>query len=62
MSTRTTPMPLRDVLVVLGAQSWLPVALPRIGSIEVATVPGGHSVLFDDFDASADAVRAFLDG
>lgn len=61
MSRRAAPVPLQNVLVVLGAQSWLPVALPRIATIEVATVPGGHSVLFDDFDPTADAIRAFLD-
>jgi len=61
MSMRGAPVPLRDVLVVIGAQSWLPVALPRIATIRVATVPGGHSVLFDDFAATADAIRSFLD-
>jgi hypothetical protein len=61
MSTRRAAVPLRDVLVVVGRQSWLPVALPRIATIRVVTVPGGHSVLFDDFDATADAIRAFLD-
>lgn len=61
MSARGAPVPLERVLVVLGRQSWLPVALPRIATIAVATVPGGHSVLFDDFDATADAIRAFLE-
>jgi lipase len=60
MSRRGAPVPLRDVLVVVGAQSWLPVALPRIATIRVEKVPGGHSVLFDDFDATADAIAAFL--
>ena len=61
MSRRGASVPLRDVLVVLGQRSWLPVPLPRIATIEVATVPGGHGVLWDDFDATADAVRAFLE-
>lgn len=54
-------VPLRDALVVLGARSWLPVPLPEAGDFDVVTVPGGHSPLLDDFDATADAVRRFLD-
>ncbi|HJU48466.1 MAG TPA: alpha/beta hydrolase [Gaiellaceae bacterium] len=61
LTTPGAPVPLRDVLVVLGERSWLKVPLPRIATIDVATVPGGHSVLWDDFDATAAAVRAFLD-
>ena len=34
---------------------------PRIGNIAQVLVPGGHSVLWDDFDATADAVVRFLD-
>jgi len=55
------PVPHADVLVVIGERSWLPVQLPKLGSIQVATVPGGHSVLWDDFDATATAIRRFLD-
>lgn len=61
MAVPGAQVPLRDALVVLGAQSWLPVPLPAEGGFEVVTVPGGHSPLFDDFDVTADAVRRFLD-
>jgi lipase len=60
MSIRA-PVPLADVLVVIGKRSWLPVELPQLGSIEVVAVSGGHSVLWDDFDATATAIRRFLD-
>jgi lipase len=59
-------------LLVLGARSWIePPRIPRrpLGSsaraaastIRTATVPGGHSVLWDDFEQTAAAVVAFLD-
>ena len=38
-----------------------PVPRPRASNVEVTTVPGGHSVLWDDFDATADAIDAFPD-
>lgn len=48
-------------LVVLGAESWIPpVPTPRIASIRVATVPGGHSVLWDSFDETAAVIEEFL--
>ena len=34
--------------------------MPRIGNIAQVLVPGGHSVLWDDFDATADAIVRFL--
>ena len=34
--------------------------MPRIGNIAHVLVPGGHSVLWDDFDATADAIVRFL--
>jgi lipase len=49
-------------LVVFGADSWIPpVPTPRIASIRIATVPGGHSVLWDSFDETAAALVEFLD-
>lgn len=54
-------------LVVLGAQSWLVLEehLDAYGEalgelLEVVTVPGGHSVLWDAFARTADLVEAFL--
>ncbi len=60
MSRPAPPFPSCPTLVVLGRRSWIPVDVPEASSIEVVTVPGGHSVLWDDFDATAEAVAAFL--
>ncbi len=47
-------------LVVTGERSWVPLRVPKLGSITQTLVPGGHSVLWDDFDATADAIARFL--
>jgi lipase len=54
-------------LVVLGADSYLPydhlLAAHRdaLGDLlEITTVPGGHTVLWDALDETADAIAAFL--
>ncbi len=50
-----------QTLVVLGEPypgSSVPV--PRLATIRQVVVPGGHSVLWDDFDATADAIASFL--
>jgi len=60
MSEPAPPFPRCPTLVVLGARSWIPVDVPVAPNVEVVTVPGGHSVLWDDFDATATAVAAFL--
>jgi lipase len=73
MSARGAGVPTKvPTLLVLGERSWIsPPPIPRrpLGSsarasgwmIRTATVPGGHSVLWDDFEQTADAVVAFLD-
>ncbi len=73
MSARGAGVPTTvPTLLVLGERSWIaPPPIPRrpLGSsaraaasmIRTATVPGGHSVLWDDFEQTADAVVAFLD-
>ena len=43
-----------------GERSWITNRVPRIGNIAHVLVPGGHSVLWDDFDATADAIVRFL--
>jgi pimeloyl-ACP methyl ester carboxylesterase len=55
-------------LVVLGADSYVPYDHLRdahrdaLGDLlEVVTVPGGHTVLWDAFDETGDAVSAFLE-
>lgn len=60
MASAAPPWPSCPTLVVLGERSWLPVEVPDLPQVEVARVPGGHSVLWDDFEATADAVAAFL--
>ena len=45
---------------MLGERSWIRTPVPRLATIRQAIVPGGHSVLWDDFDATADAVASFL--
>lgn len=60
MAAAAPPWPRCPTLVVSGAQSWIEVAVPRIGNIAQVIVPGGHSVLWDAFDETADAVVRFL--
>jgi len=60
MAELTPPWPRCPTLVVCGEQSWIPVAVPRNGHVTQVVVPGGHSVLWDDFDATADAIVQFL--
>ena len=60
MASSTPPWPRCPTLVVCGERSWIPVAVPRNGQITRVDVPGGHSVLWDDFDATADAIVQFL--
>ena len=55
-------------LVVLGEGSYLPydphadAHRAALGDLlEVTTVPGGHTVLWDALDETASAVRGFLD-
>jgi lipase len=61
MATPSPPWPVCPTLLVVGAQSWLPVDAPEVANVEVLQVPGGHSVLWDDFDATAEGVVTFLD-
>jgi pimeloyl-ACP methyl ester carboxylesterase len=61
MAEEAPPWPRCPTLVVCGSQSWITVAVPRSGSVTQVVVPGGHSVLWDDFDSTADAIARFLD-
>ena len=60
MATEPPPWPQCPTLVVRGEQSWIRARVPRLGNIAQVIVPGGHSVLWDDFDATADAIVALL--
>lgn len=61
MTMPSPPWPACPTLVVVGERSWIPVDVPEASNVEVVTVPGGHSVLWDDFDATASAIARFLD-
>jgi lipase len=58
---RPGPLPF-PALVVLAAESYLvsDEQLAALGDVEVLRVPGGHSVLWDAYDETADAVARFL--
>lgn len=60
MSEVPPPYPTCPTLVVLGARSWIANVVPDASNVEVVTVPGGHSVLWDDFEETAAAVAAFV--
>jgi lipase len=60
MASPAPPWPGCPTLVVIGAKSWIPNRVPRLPHLQSTPVPGGHSVLWDDPDATADAVAAFL--
>jgi lipase len=60
MATGPPPWPQCPTLVVTGERTWIPIRVPRIGNIAHVLVPGGHSVMWDDFDATADAIVRFL--
>jgi lipase len=60
LATTAPPFPAQPTLVVLGARSWIANDVPALPHLEVVEVPGGHSVLWDDFDETAAAVAAFV--
>jgi lipase len=60
MASAPPPFPAAPTLVVLGDRSWIPNDVPVGPERRTVRVPGGHSVLWDDFEATADAVAAFL--
>ena len=60
MAAQAPSWPHCPTLVVSGERSWVSPRVPKLGTITQAIVPGGHSVLWDDFDATADAIVRFL--
>ena len=60
MARPAPALPDCPTLVVLGARSWLEVEVEDAANVRTVTVPGGHSVLWDDFDETAAAVASFL--
>jgi lipase len=60
MAREAPPWPRCQTLVVLGEESWIKVKVPRIATIASVVVPGGHTVLWDAFTETADAIERFL--
>ena len=60
MASPAPPWPDCPTLVVIGAQSWIPNRVPRLPHLTSAPVPGGHTVLWDDPEETADAVARCL--
>jgi lipase len=60
MSAAAPRYPAQPTLLVLGARSWIANDVPDAPNVEIVTVPGGHGVLWDDFDQTAAAVARFL--
>jgi lipase len=60
MAMPAPPLPSCPTLVVLGERSWIPYDAPPADNVEVVTVPGGHTVLWDALDETADAISSFL--
>ena len=60
MAAEAPAFPKQPTLLVLGARSWITnTVVPDLPSLEVVTIAGGHSVLWDNFDETAAAIAAF---
>ena len=60
MVTPAPPWPACPTLLVAGAQTWFEFDTAGAPHLERVTVPGGHSVLWDAFPETAEAVARFL--
>ena len=60
MTREPPPWPSCPTLVVVGARSWIALDVPESDRLRKVTVPGGHAVMWDDFDATAKAIASFL--
>jgi lipase len=60
MTREPPPWPSGPTLVVVGARSWIELHVPESERLQKVTVPGGHAVLWDDFEATAAAIASFL--
>jgi lipase len=60
MATSAPQLPSCPTLVVLGEGTWIPYDAPAADNVDVVTVPGGHTVLWDAFDETAAAIESFL--
>jgi pimeloyl-ACP methyl ester carboxylesterase len=62
MTTAAPPWPRCPTLLLVGARSWITPAASVPPNVSLVTVPGGHAVMWDDFDATGAAVSAFVGG
>jgi lipase len=60
MASPAPAWPPCPTLVVLGGRSWIPNRVPRMAHLTSVPVPGGHTVLWDDPEATGDEVARFL--
>ena len=60
MASPAPAWPPCPTLVVLGERSWIPNRVPRMAHLTSVPVPGGHTVLWDDPEATGDEVARFL--
>jgi len=60
MTREPPPWPSCPTLVVVGARSWIALDVPESERLRKVTVPGGHAVMWDDFDATSEAIASFL--
>jgi lipase len=60
MATKSSPMPSCPTLVITGQRSWMRYTLPPASNTEVVTVQGGHSILWDAYEETSQAIAAFL--
>jgi pimeloyl-ACP methyl ester carboxylesterase len=60
MTTAPPPWPPCPTLLLVGARSWIAHDSSLPPNVSLVTVPGGHAVMWDDFDATAAAVARFL--
>lgn len=60
MARPAPPVADAETLVVTGSRSWLPVDVERLAPARHVTVDGGHSIMWEDVQAVAEAVADFL--
>jgi lipase len=60
MASPAPPWPRCPTLVVIGTQSWIPNRVPRMAHLQSVPVPGGHTIMWDNPEGTADAVERFL--
>jgi lipase len=60
MAREPPPVASVPTLVVTGGRSWLPVDVERLAPARHVVVDGGHSIMWEDVQAVAEAVADFL--